>query len=158
MKVGWRKIETMRAGAALVASIAYGAGVWAASPAWNGHAEPWDGSMSAYVLVVTIGGLLAMISPRGCPVVPAGLVVGQGAFMILALPSGPLAPLGMVFMVIATLPAGGVACLIGMSGIVAAIERAGLEHRTDAACPNCGYSLRGLDGKRCPECGREIVG
>lgn len=27
----------------------------------------------------------------------------------------------------------------------------------DAACPGCGYNLRGLKSQRCPECGREFT-
>ena len=28
----------------------------------------------------------------------------------------------------------------------------------DFACPGCGYHLRGIEGEKCPECGRGVGG
>lgn len=30
-------------------------------------------------------------------------------------------------------------------------------HERDADCPHCGYSLCGVPGPRCPECGRNVT-
>lgn len=146
------RIRTWGRGAlAFGASVAYGAGLWASSPLWAGHTEPWDGPFGVYVLLVTAGGLLSLIAPRMLMAAPAGLVIGQGGYMMLALPLGPLFPIGLATLCILAGPAVGIACLVYLADARA-------KRRQPAwMCPSCGYDMRGLRGGPCPECGATVL-
>ena len=101
----------VRAWAAFAAAGVYGAVLWGTSPVWSGAKEPWDAAMAVYMLLLTLGGLLAAICPRRALVAPAGLVIGQVAWQV-STGAGSLWPLAMMVLSVLAVPAAGVAGIV----------------------------------------------
>ena len=77
-----------RAVLSFVLATAFGAGVWALSPALFGKDEPWDASLPVYLLSMAIGGfILAAICPRLFWVPVAGIYIGQVTYCIAVMGS-----------------------------------------------------------------------
>ena len=77
-----------------------GALIWAISPFLAGVAEPWDAESPYYfVSLLVAGALVGVVVPNHLWAVLLGIVVGQIIYMLVFLPSGPLLPLGVVFLV-----------------------------------------------------------
>ena len=82
----------------LVAAL-LGAVIWGLSPLITEAVEPWDAESPYYFLSLFVaGGLVGLLCPRHIWVAYLGIVVGQLAYMLIALPSGPLLPLGVLFL------------------------------------------------------------
>lgn len=85
-----------------VAGVA-GAVVWALSPWLTGRAEAWD-APRYYFLALLVAGLVAGLA-AGRPLwrLYVGAVLGQVLYMLIALPLGPLLPIGVVILLVFTL-------------------------------------------------------
>ena len=82
----------------LVAAV-LGAAIWGLSPLISKAAEPWDAESPYYfVSLFVVGGLVGLLCPRHIWSAFLGIVLGQLAYMLIALPSGPLLPLGVLFL------------------------------------------------------------
>jgi hypothetical protein len=82
----------------LVAAL-LGAVIWGLSPLITEAVEPWDAESPYYFLSLFVaGGLVGLLCPRHIWVAYLGIVVGQLAYMLIALPSGPLLPIGVLFL------------------------------------------------------------
>ena len=82
----------------LVAAV-LGAAIWGLSPLISKAAEPWDAESPYYfVSLFVVGGLVGLLCPRHIWAAFLGIVLGQLAYMLIALPSGPLLPLGVLFL------------------------------------------------------------
>ena len=81
-----------------------GAVIWWLSPIFTGHAEPWDASGSYFPVALFIAGALAAcVWPPGFCLGSLGVYFGQLAYMLLFLPTGPLAGLGRLMLLGETL-------------------------------------------------------
>jgi hypothetical protein len=86
---------------AFLSSIVAGFVIWAISRQITGHIEPWDsdsiyfsGSMAFFSLC------LGIAFPRSVISITIGLIFGQSAYMLIALPTGPLWPVGLLTLII----------------------------------------------------------
>ena len=80
------------------------AAVWAVSVPFTGQREPWDAEGGFYPSGLLLAGLLAgAVMPRPLWAHYVGGIVGQFAYMLLFLGSGPLVGLGAIFMAISSL-------------------------------------------------------
>ena len=76
-----------------------GAVIWGLSPLLTDAVEPWDAESPYYFLSLFVaGGLVGLLCPKQIWVAYLGIVVGQLVYMLIALPSGPLLPLGVLFL------------------------------------------------------------
>lgn len=88
----------------LVVSIIAGALIWAVSPVLAGQTEAWDASGHYYLIALVVaGGLSGLLTPRPLWALYLGAYIGQGAYMVLFLPSGPLMPIGLVLLLVTSL-------------------------------------------------------
>ena len=77
----------------------FGAVIWGLSPLLTDAVEPWDAESPYYFLALFVaGGLVGLLCPKHIWVTYLGVVVGQLVYMLIALPSGPLLPLGVLFL------------------------------------------------------------
>lgn len=91
-----------------VLALVAGAATWWLSPVATGHAEPWDGSGLYYLGALVVGGALAGLATNR-PLIPVtlGFATGQTVYGLLALSSGPLWVVGLLFIGFFSLIAGG---------------------------------------------------
>lgn len=83
----------------LTLSAVAGAAIWALSPVFTGHAEPWDSDGLYYPLALFAAGIvLGSIGPRAIWAHAVGVVLGQLLYMVIFLPLGPLLLVGIVFL------------------------------------------------------------
>jgi antibiotic biosynthesis monooxygenase (ABM) superfamily enzyme len=83
----------------LLVAAGFGAVIWAASPLVTSAAEPWDAESPYYFASLLIAGtIVGLLFPRNLWVVFVGIVLGQLAYLLVFLPSGPLLPLGVLFL------------------------------------------------------------
>ena len=76
-----------------------GALIWGFSPLLTDAVEPWDAESPYYLLSLFVaGGLVGLLCPKHIWVAYSGIVVGQFGYMLIALPAGPLLPLGVLFL------------------------------------------------------------
>ena len=76
-----------------------GAVIWGLSPLLTDAVEPWDAESPYYLLSLFVaGGLVGLLCPKHVWVAYLGIVMGQLAYMLIALPSGPLLLLGVLFL------------------------------------------------------------
>ncbi len=76
-----------------------GAVIWAVSPIATGSAEPWDAESPYYfVSLFVAGAIVGLLCPRNIWSAFFGIVVGQLVYLLVFLPSGPLLPLGVLFL------------------------------------------------------------
>ena len=76
-----------------------GAVIWGLSPLLADAVEPWDAESPYYFLSLFVaGGLVGFLCPKHIWVAYFGIVVGQLVYMLIVLPSGPLLPLGVLFL------------------------------------------------------------
>ena len=76
-----------------------GAVIWGLSPLMTQTVEPWDAKSPYYFLSLFVaGGLVGLLCPRHIWAAYLGIVVGQLVYMLIVLPSGPLFPLGVLFL------------------------------------------------------------
>jgi hypothetical protein len=81
------------------AAAVLGAVIWGLSPLITKAVEPWGAESLYYFLsLFIVGGLLGLLFPRHIWVAYLGIVFGQLAYMLIVLPSGPLLPLGVLFL------------------------------------------------------------
>lgn len=126
----------------------------------------WIGTVAgAYISLILLRGDRSEASgllrfTRVLPVIALGVVIAHGVVWALATSQSPVrtpqatvvvtAQAGVVAMfwnVLASAPF----VLLWLHGT--SIERK-LRHAAGPTCPSCGYSLLGLEGSPCPECGR----
>jgi len=74
--------------------MALGAGIWMVSPTLTGQREAFD-AFGYYVLALLVAGVVLGVSGVGSRGY-GGLVLGQLLYMLVALPSGPLLPVGVI--------------------------------------------------------------
>ena len=78
-----------------------GAAIWATSPVVLGVKEPWDAESPYYFVSLFLSGLfLGAIVPKHVWATLVGIVAGQLTYMLIFLPTGPLLPLGVVYLCI----------------------------------------------------------
>jgi len=83
----------------LLLAAGLGAAIWAVSPVVTGSAEPWDAESPYYfVSLFVAGAIVCLLFPRHIWSAFLGVVIGQLVYLLVFLPSGPLLPLGVVFM------------------------------------------------------------
>ncbi|MGA3286124.1 MAG: hypothetical protein ABSD46_01715 [Bacteroidota bacterium] len=91
---------------ALLLSIVWGALIWVLSPYIAGTREPWDAA-SYHLYALFIGGLLTgSIAPKYFWLSPFGIIIGQFViffFKILFVNSGPLWPIGAMFLIMSSI-------------------------------------------------------
>ena len=76
-----------------------GAAIWGLSPLIIEAVEPWDAESPYYFVSLFIaGGLVGLLCPWHILAAFLGIVVGQLVYMLVVLPSGPLLPLGVLFL------------------------------------------------------------
>ena len=86
-------------GAAFLVGMVLGAIIWGASPLLAGAMEPWDAESPYYFISLFVaGGLAGLMFPRHIWVAFMGIVFGQLAYMLVALPTDPLLLLGVLFL------------------------------------------------------------
>ena len=86
---------------AFLISILAGTLIWALSPRITGHLEPWDSDSIYFSGSIAFFSLcLGVILPRSALPITTGLILGQFGFMLIALPSGPLWPIGLLTLII----------------------------------------------------------
>ena len=89
----WRWLLTMFIAAVL------GALVWALSPWFTGHREPWDSESVYYLVGLAMAGALAgWLAPRPWWAHYLGALVGQALYQVFFLKVGPLFDLGLVLL------------------------------------------------------------
>jgi len=87
----------------LLATLA-GAAIWSLSPSMTGHVEPWDACGLYYTAALALGGCLCgSIAPKPLWPLYAGCVAGQTLYLLGWLPTGPLLPVGLVFVLLCSL-------------------------------------------------------
>jgi len=87
----------------LLATLA-GAAIWSLSPSMTGHVEPWDAGGLYYTAALALGGCLCgSIAPKPLWPLYAGCVAGQTLYLLGWLPTGPLLPVGLVFVLLCSL-------------------------------------------------------
>jgi hypothetical protein len=80
-------------------SLVAGGAIWALLSVATGYPEPWDADSPYYfVSLFVMGALLGWLYPRNVWTVFLGIVFGQLIYMLVFLPSGPLLPLGIIFL------------------------------------------------------------
>ena len=76
-----------------------GAAIWGLSPLVAEAAEPWDAESPYYFISLFVaGGVVGLACPRHILATFLGLIFGEMVYMLVVLPSGPLLPLGVLFM------------------------------------------------------------
>jgi len=87
----------------LLATLA-GAAIWSLSPLLTGHVEPWDAGGLYYTVALALGGCLCgSIAPKPLWPLYVGCVAGQTLYLLGWLPTGPLLPVGLVFVLLCSL-------------------------------------------------------
>lgn len=83
----------------LLLAVGLGAAIWAVSPVVTGSAEPWDAESPYYfVSLFVAGAVVGLLCPWHIWSAFLGIVVGQLVYLLVFLSSGPLLPLGVVFL------------------------------------------------------------
>ena len=78
-----------------------GAAIWGLSPMVTGHVEPWDAGGLYYTLALALGGgLCGSVTPKPLWPLYVGCVAGQILYLLGWLPTGPLLPVGLVFVLL----------------------------------------------------------
>ena len=78
-----------------------GAAIWGLSPMVTGHVEPWDAGGLYYTLALALGGgLCGSVTPKPLWPIYVGCVAGQILYLLGWLPTGPLLPVGLVFVLL----------------------------------------------------------
>ena len=86
---------------ALLIACASGFVIWALSPWLTGHLEPWDAPGGYYFFALLLAGAMsAFIAARPLWAHYLGCVFGQLVYGVLFLPIGPLAVIGLLFLVV----------------------------------------------------------
>lgn len=76
-----------------------GAAIWVASPLVTGSPEPWDAESPYYIVSLCLAGAaFGVLYPQHAGLVFPGMVAGQLVYLLVFLPSGPLLPLGVLFL------------------------------------------------------------
>ena len=75
-------------------SMALGAGIWMLSPTLTGEREAFD-AFGYYLTALLVAGVVLGVSGVGSRGY-GGLVLGQVLYMFVALPLGPLMPIGLI--------------------------------------------------------------
>lgn len=84
----------------LLAALA-GAAIWGLSPLVTGHVEPWDAGGLYYTLALALGGgLCGSVTPKPLWPLYVGCVAGQILYLLGWLPTGPLLPVGLMFVLL----------------------------------------------------------
>ncbi|MGE6688450.1 hypothetical protein ACQKFE_10755 [Stutzerimonas stutzeri] len=84
----------------LLAALA-GAAIWGLSPLVTGHVEPWDAGGLYYTLALALGGgLCGSVTPKPLWPLYIGCVAGQILYLLGWLPTGPLLPVGLMFVLL----------------------------------------------------------
>ncbi len=84
----------------LLAALA-GAAIWGLSPMVTGHVEPWDAGRLYYTLALALGGgLCGSVTPKPLWPLYVGCVAGQILYLLGWLPTGPLLPVGLMFVLL----------------------------------------------------------
>ena len=84
----------------LIAS-ATGFAVWALSPWLTGYKEPWDAPGIYYYLALLLGGVLSgFVTAKPLWAHYVGSVSGQLVYGLVFLPLGPLAVVGLLFLML----------------------------------------------------------
>nr|WP_185749593.1 hypothetical protein [Stutzerimonas kunmingensis] len=87
----------------LISALA-GAAIWGLSPSMTGHVEPWDAGGLYYTAALALGGCLCgSIAPKPLWPLYVGCVAGQTLYLLGWLPTGPLLPVGLVFVLLCSL-------------------------------------------------------
>lgn len=87
----------------LLAALA-GAAIWGLSPSMTGHVEPWDAGGLYYTAALALDGCLCgSIAPKPLWPLYVGCVAGQTLYLLGWLPTGPLLPVGLVFVLLCSL-------------------------------------------------------
>lgn len=87
----------------LLATLA-GVAIWSLSPLLTGHVEPWDAGGLYYTAALALGGCLCgSIAPNPLWPLYVGCVAGQTLYLLGWLPTGPLLPVGLVFVLLCSL-------------------------------------------------------
>ena len=77
----------------------FGAVIWGLSPLLTDAVEPWDAESPYYFPSLFVaGGLVGLLCPKHIWVACLGVVVGHLVYMLIALPSCPRLPLGVLFL------------------------------------------------------------
>ncbi len=88
-----------RAFEAFLLSAAASALIWALSPLFTGHPEPWDADSPYYVAALAGTGLISgAVTPKPLWAHYAGAVLGQVAYEAAVLEIGPLFVIGALFL------------------------------------------------------------
>lgn len=75
------------------------ASVWAASPAFTGHREPWDDDGPYFLVALAVVGFCGgLLSPRPSLLMAFGSFLGQLGYMVIFGRIGPLILLGVIFL------------------------------------------------------------
>lgn len=73
--------------------------VWALSPWFTGHKEPWDAPGVYYAAALLLAGMLSgLINSRPLWAHFLGAIFGQVLYAVVFLPLGPLAAVGLLFL------------------------------------------------------------
>jgi hypothetical protein len=112
--------------AVIVGAAALGFGIWAASPALTGHAEPWDAQHPYYSLASLIGGGFLGFLSRAVVRCYVGAWLGQ----VIALAVLPGLDRGWILLGVMTTAVGSLLILLGAAGGYAL--RRGVSRRTGA--------------------------
>lgn len=85
----------------IAVAAAAGASIWALSLLLTGHREAWDTGGGYYPVGLIIAGVLSgVLAPRPLWAHYVGAVLGQLAYMLIFLPTGPLIVLGIIILLV----------------------------------------------------------
>lgn len=84
-------------------ATAAGASIWVLSLLLTNHPEAWDAGGGYYPVGLVVAGLLAgVLAPKPLWAHYVGAVLGQLAYMLIFLPTGPLIVVGIIILLIAS--------------------------------------------------------
>ncbi len=84
-------------------AAAAGASIWVLSLPLTHHREAWDAGGGYYPVGLVVAGLLAgMLAPKPLWAHYVGAVLGQLAYMLIFLPTGPLIAVGIIVLLVAS--------------------------------------------------------
>ncbi|MGH3974009.1 MAG: hypothetical protein ACRDS9_11920 [Pseudonocardiaceae bacterium] len=85
----------------IAVAAAAGAAIWALSLLLTDHREAWDASGGYYPVGLVVAGVLAgMLAPKPLWAHYIGAVLGQLAYMLIFLPTGPLIAVGIIILLV----------------------------------------------------------
>ncbi len=87
----------------IATATAAGASIWALSLLLTDHREAWDAGGGYYPVGLVAAGLLAgVLAPKPLWAHYVGAVLGQLAYMLIFLPTGPLIAIGIIILLVAS--------------------------------------------------------